>query len=184
MCGGGGGGGNSAVQDEQMRQMRADEARRAQEEMRRQAAVAHINRLYGLGGGAEAERNLNERNAAYGQVRQNNLNLMMDDIGRNRDDAQRAVRFGLARSGLAGGSVDIDANRQITDANQRSIIQANQLADAQVAKMKSDDENTRADLISRINAGMDADSAAAAAARRVVPLSCRFDVMTTSTPCA
>jgi len=54
-----------------------------------------------------------------------------------------------------------------TDANQRSIIQANQLADAQVAKMKSDDENTRADLISRINAGMDADSAAAAAAQRM-----------------
>ena len=167
MCVGGVVGGNSAVQDEQMRQMRADEARRAQEEMRRQAAVAHINRLYGLGGGAEAARNLNERNAAYSQVRQNNLNLMMDDIGRNRDDAQRAVRFGLARSGLAGGSVDIDANRQITDANQRSIIQANQLADAQVAKMRSDDENTRADLISRINAGMDADSAAAAAALRM-----------------
>ena len=75
--------------------------------------------------------------------------------------------FGLQRNGLFGGSVDVDTHKSITDANQRSIIQANQYADNQVAQMRSNDESTRADLISRINAGLDADSAATTASQRM-----------------
>ena len=92
---------------------------------------------------------------------------MMNDIARNRADTTRNVGFGLQRNGLFGGSVDVDTHRDITDANQRSVIQANQLADSQVASMRSNDESTRADLISRINAGLDADSAAATASQRM-----------------
>lgn len=169
MCSKGGGGGPSAetkaLQQAQLRQMQEDEQRRKTEEARRVAAVASINKLYGIGEDASAQ--LAERNAGYAQVRQNNLGLMLDDIARNRADAQRDVRFGLQRSGLFGGSVDVDAHRDITDANQRSVIQANQLADNQVARMRSEDEGTRADLISRINAGLDADSAATTAAQRM-----------------
>ena len=91
----------------------------------------------------------------------------MEDIARNRADTTRNVGFGLQRNGLFGGSVDVDTHRDITDANQRSVIQANQLADSQVASMRSNDESTRADLISRINAGLDADSAAATASQRM-----------------
>lgn len=169
MCGGGGGRGPSsetkALQQAQLRQMQEDEQRRENEEARRLAAVNSINKLYGIGNDAAGQ--LAGRNAAYDQVRQNNLGLMMADIARNRADAGRDVRFGLQRSGLFGGSVDIAANRDITDANQRSVIQANQLADNQVARMRSEDEGTRADLISRINAGLDADSAATTAAQRM-----------------
>lgn len=170
MCGGGGGGGGTsketkALQQAQLKQMRDDEKRRVAEERRRQDAVASINRLYGVG--ANAAEQLAARNAGYDQVRQNNLGLMLEDIARNRADAQRDVRFGLQRSGLTGGSVDVDTQRRITDANQRSVIQANQMADSQVAKMRSDDESTRADLISRINAGLDADSAATTAMQRM-----------------
>lgn len=166
MCGGGGGGTSNetrALQQAQMQQMRDDEIRRQQEELRRQQAVNHINRLYGIGDA----NNMQAREDAYNQVRQNNLGLMMSDIARNQEYAQRDVRFGLQRQGLTGGSVDVSANRDITDANQRSVLQANQLADAQVARMRSDDESTRADLISRINAGLDADSATATATQRM-----------------
>lgn len=166
MCGGGGGGTSNetrALQQAQMQQMRDEEIRRQQEELRRQQAVNHINRLYGIGDA----NNMQAREDAYNQVRQNNLGLMMADIARNREDAQRDVRFGVQRQGLTGGSVDVSANRDITDANQRSVLQANQLADAQVLKMRSDDESTRADLISRINAGLDADSATATATQRM-----------------
>ena len=118
-------------------------------------------------GNAEVSTNEAQRNAGYDKVRQSNLGLMMNDIARNRADTTRNVGFGLQRNGLFGGSVDVDTHRDITDANQRSVIQANQLADSQVASMRSNDESTRADLISRINAGLDADSAAATASQRM-----------------
>ena len=116
---------------------------------------------------ADVMSNEAQRNAGYDKVRQSNLGLMMNDIARNRDDTTRNVGFGLQRNGLFGGSVDVDTHKSITDANQRSVIQANQLADSQVASMRSNDESTRADLISRINAGLDADSAAATASQRM-----------------
>lgn len=116
---------------------------------------------------AEVSTNEAQRNASYDKVRQSNLGLMMEDIARNRADTTRNVGFGLQRNGLFGGSVDVDTHRDITDANQRSVIQANQLADSQVASMRSNDESTRADLISRINAGLDADSAATTASQRM-----------------
>ena len=118
-------------------------------------------------GNAEVSTNEAQRNAGYDKVRQSNLGLMMNDIARNRADTTRNVGFGMQRNGLFGGSVDVDTHRDITDANQRSVIQANQLADSQVASMRSNDESTRADLISRINAGLDADSAAATASQRM-----------------
>ena len=116
---------------------------------------------------ADVMSNAEQRNASYDKVRQSNLGLMMNDIARNRADTTRNVGFGLQRNGLFGGSVDVDTHRDITDANQRSVIQANQLADNQVASMRSNDESTRADLISRINAGLDADSAATTASQRM-----------------
>ena len=103
MCGGGGGGGASAktkaLQQAQLRQMQDDEKRRRDEETRRTAAVSSINKLYGIGQDASAQ--LAGRNAAYEQVRQNNLGLMMADIARNRADAgrERYYRRLLARRG-------------------------------------------------------------------------------------
>ena len=127
---------------------------------------------------ADVMSNEAQRNAGYDKVRQSNLGLMMSDIARNRANTTRNVGFGLQRNGLFGGSVDVDTHRDITDANQRSVIQANQLADSQVAQMRSNDESTRADLISRINAGLDADSAATTATQRM--LNNRQEALTTN----
>lgn len=116
---------------------------------------------------ANAAEQGRQREAGYDQVRLNSLGLMMDDISNNKSDAERATKFGLARSGLFGGSVDIDEHRNLAEANQKSVINANQLADNQVERMRSDDEATRADLISKINAGLDGDSAALTAVERM-----------------
>ena len=163
----------------------AEDLRLYEEELRRNNAISRINALFGVGDGVikggtadmrativkpeqlDVQGNLAAQNEAYEKVRQNNLGLMLDELSRNRESASRDLRFGLARSGLAGGSVDISENKNIADTNQLGIIQANQLADSQVASMKSQDESTRANLINRINAGLDADSAADAASRQM-----------------
>lgn len=107
----------------------------------------------------QAATNKQAREQGYSQIRSSNMAIMQDDIARNRADATRALTFGLARSGLTGGSVDIDENRNVTDANQRMLIQANQLADNQVAGVRAQDESKYANLIQSIDAGLDADTA-------------------------
>ena len=175
----------AAYDAEQARIKNEDDLRKYEEELNRSNAVTRINAMFGMGNGEikggtsglgtvavkpeflDVKAGADARQAGYDEVRQNSLGLLLEDIARNRADTTRNVGFGLQRNGLFGGSVDVDTHRDITDANQRSVIQANQLADSQVASMRSNDESTRADLISRINAGLDADSAAATASQRM-----------------
>ena len=116
---------------------------------------------------AEAKNNATARQAGYDQIRTSNMDIMNSDIARNRSDAERALKFGLARSSLTGGSVDIDENKNILDANQRSTVQANQLADNQVQQVRAQDEADYANSIQKINAGLDADTAITAATAAV-----------------
>ena len=116
---------------------------------------------------AEAKANATARQAGYDQIRTSNMAIMNSDIARNRADAERALKFGLARSSLTGGSVDIDENKNILDANQRSTVQANQLADNQVQQVRAQDEADYANSIQKINAGLDADTAITAATAAV-----------------
>ena len=116
---------------------------------------------------AEAKTNAAARQAGYNQIRSSNMAILQDDINRNRNDAARLLKFGLSRSGLSGGSVDIDENRNLTDANQRSIIQANQLSDNQVQQVRAKDESDYATAIQKIDAGLDADTAITTATQAV-----------------
>ena len=119
------------------------------------------------GKSAEAKKNAAARQAGYNQIRASNMAILQDDINRNRNDAARLLKFGLSRSGLSGGSVDIDENRNLTDANQRSIIQANQLSDNQVQQVRAKDESDYATAIQKIDAGLDADTAITTATQAV-----------------
>lgn len=172
MCGGGGGGAPSGPSETD--KIIADEKkRREEEEARRMAAVTRINTFYGLSPDGlsnptdpTAKANALAREQGYQRVHDNTMGIYNEDISRNHGDASRAMRFGLARSGLAGGSVDADEMGNLANAFARSVATANRQADSQVAGLRSNDEMTRADLISRINAGLDADSAASMAANR------------------
>ena len=104
-----------------------------------------------------------QRQLGYDTARQNALAVALDSLSKQRDDTARDIRFNVARSGLAGGSVDVDQNRQLADRYSQGIIQANTNADGIVNTVRGRDEATRADLISRINAGMDANSASQSA---------------------
>lgn len=111
----------------------------------------------------DASQQLAQRNAGYETVRQNALGLALNDLAEQKTDASRNTRFGLARAGLTGGSVDVDANQNIADRYAKGVLQSNQNADGIVSGVRAKDEAARADLISRINAGMDANSATTSA---------------------
>lgn len=181
MCFGGGGGGAPAPDTSATDKMLAEEKkRREEEERKRKEAVTAVNTIYGLtptgadlpkasvnDAYAVARKNATKRQVAYNTARQNQLALAMEGLNRAKVDNQRNLRFGLARQGLAGGSVDLDEMSKLSDAFGRGVIQANRAADSLVGSIRADDERTRAELISRINAGMGADSAASLAANRM-----------------
>lgn len=107
------------------------------------------------------------RESGYDSVRQNASAIALDSLSKQREEAGRNVRFNVARSGLTGGSVDVDENQNLANRYSEGVIQANSNADGIVNNVRGKDEATRADLISRINAGMDANSASQAALAQI-----------------
>lgn len=187
MCSGGGGGSSAstdALNKEQELTLKRNNMRQANDDWARQQAIAQINQLYGtnstISGQTMSENNgaftttpmsqtydgskqMEQRNAGYETVRQNALGLALNDLSEQKNDASRDTRFGLARAGLTGGSVDVDTNQNIADRYAKGVLQSNQNADGIVSGVRAKDEAARADLISRINAGMDANSATTSA---------------------
>ena len=187
MCSGGGGGSSAstdALNKEQELTLKRNNMRQANDDWARQQAIAQINQLYGtnstISGQTMSEnkgvftttpmsqtydgsQQLAQRNAGYETVRQNALGLALNDLAEQKTDASRDARFGLARAGLTGGSVDVDTNQNIADRYAKGVLQSNQNADGIVSGVRAKDEAARADLISRINAGMDANSATTSA---------------------
>lgn len=187
MCSGGGGGSSAstdALNKEQELTLKRNNMRQANDDWARQQAIAQINQLYGtnstINGQTMSENNgaftttpmsqtydgskqMEQRNAGYETVRQNALGLALNDLSEQKNDASRDTRFGLARAGLTGGSVDVDTNQNIADRYAKGVLQSNQNADGIVSGVQAKDEAARADLISRINAGMDANSATTSA---------------------
>lgn len=187
MCSGGGGGSSAstdALNKEQELTLKRNNMRQANDDWARQQAIAQINQLYGtnstISGQTMSENNgaftttpmsqtydgskqMEQRNAGYETVRQNALGLALNDLSEQKTDASRNTRFGLARAGLTGGSVDVDVNQNIADRYAKGVLQSNQNADGIVSGVRAKDEAARADLISRINAGMDANSATTSA---------------------
>lgn len=102
----------------------------------------------------------NPRDALYQEQRQAVFDLNKRDVDRQAEEAERANRFALARSGLMGGSVNIDSVADINRRTNEGLLKAGGLADAAQAELKQADEQTRANLISMAQSGIDTGSAA------------------------
>lgn len=89
-------------------------------------------------------------------VRQN----YTDDATRQKGVADRGLKFSMARSGLNGGSADVDARRTSGEEFQRGILQAEDKAQGALGDLKGADEQSRLQLIQMAQSGLDATTAA------------------------
>ncbi|MFY4004893.1 hypothetical protein [Achromobacter denitrificans] len=101
-----------------------------------------------------------DRNAMYDQQRKAVTDLNRRDVDRQFLDAERANRFGLARSGLTGGSADIDSNAELTRRTNEGLIKAAGIGDQAAADLQTADERSRQNLISMAQSGIDTGQAA------------------------
>lgn len=87
-----------------------------------------------------------------------------EDAQRQKVDADRNLKFSMARSGLTGGSAQVDAGRNLQDEYSRGILQAERRAQGSLADLRSADEQSRANLTSMAASGADTTTAARRAA--------------------
>jgi hypothetical protein len=102
----------------------------------------------------------NSRQVMYDQQKSAVYDLNKAEVDRQAQVAERANRFGLARSGLVGGSADVDSNAELNRRTNEGLIRTGGIADQSAADLKLQDEKTRSNLISMAQSGIDTGSAA------------------------
>lgn len=131
--------------------------RAASEERSRQAgiveATGRINALF----------DDPKRTAQYGQLAKDTTDFLVGDLDRQKVVADRNTRFAMARSGQTGGSVAVDANRDLGENYLRGVVEATRRGNAAAADLRGADEQSRANLLALAQSGVDATTAGARA---------------------
>lgn len=108
-----------------------------------------------------------ERQAQYDDYLRANRDQFFGELERQMDDANRQNRFSLARSGLVGSRQQVDAGRDLGDAYNRGVVDADRLAQRAVSDLRAADEDSRRSIIQMVQAGADATTASSAAMRQM-----------------
>lgn len=153
--GGGGGGSNHAAE-------RA-EAREVARQARITNATSTINRMFGHGNDQEAQANLAGRGSLYDSVRTDTRDFFARQLAEDRAEAERQLRFNMARGGTFGSSQAVDMESEFNRRNDRGLLAVANRADGAATGMRSADEQSRLGLLSRILSDMDQGSAASSA---------------------
>lgn len=82
------------------------------------------------------------------------------DLDRQKANADRGLKFALAKSGLTGGSTQVDQQRVLGDDYGRGLLQVEQKAQGAGASLSAADQDARSRLISLATSGLDATTAA------------------------
>lgn len=122
----------------------------ADRQARIKAATEQINTVF----------NGANRKSMYDTQKSAVYDLNKAEVDRQTAETQRKNRFGLARSGLLGSSVDVDSNAEINRRTNEGLLRAGGIADQAAADLQTADERTRSSLISMAQSGIDTGTAA------------------------
>jgi hypothetical protein len=125
---------------------------KADEEARRKEIEANIRRIEGLFADPRRAQEYQDFIAA-------NRDYLFGDLDRRKGIQDRELKFALARSGLSGGSTDIDQNRALAETYLRGVAEAENRAQKAGANLQSADQQSKQNLISTILAGGDITTA-------------------------
>lgn len=105
--------------------------------------------------------------ADYSKMRGDIYNYHMNDVNQQKQQAERALRFALARSGQLGGSLDVDQNAQLGDDYNKASTRISSLADSAVNQTRSANDQIKNSLISSAQSGQDVQASLNEAGNRV-----------------
>lgn len=104
------------------------------------------------------------RESMYSDISSAVRDTALRDLDRQYTDASKRNTFGLARSGLLGGSVDAESGAQLQELYGEGRLKAAQAGLGAASDLRSQDEKTRQNLISLAQSGLDTGTAASMAA--------------------
>lgn len=124
----------------------------AEQEKARQVAISqNVNKINDAYSGRESQYNdfLGALQKQYGT-----------ELNKQQGDTARNLKFSLARGGLTGGSAAADTGKQLSDEYNKGLITAENKAQGATANLRSQDEQSRMQLISLAQSGADVGNAA------------------------
>ncbi len=86
--------------------------------------------------------------------------FLQGDLDKQNAEANRQLKFALARSGQSGGSTAIDQGKNVGDAYLRGILEAERRAQAAGSSLRSADQAAKQNLFSMAQSGLDMTTAA------------------------
>lgn len=147
----GGGSKTPAVPD-----LTSDEAAR---QKKLQDAIDAINTQFGYGDSDAAKANKAARASMYGDISGAVHDTAMRDLDKQFTTASNRNTFGLARSGLLGGSVDAESGGDLQTRYGEGQLKATQQGQQSASDLRSQDEKSRQNLISLAQSGLDVGTA-------------------------
>lgn len=107
------------------------------------------------------------RDAMYGSISDAVRDTALRDLDHQYTTASNRNKFGLARSGLLGGSVDAESGGQLKELYGEGKLKAQQQGMQAAADLRTQDERTRQNLISLAQSGLDTGTAASMASAQM-----------------
>lgn len=101
-----------------------------------------------------------QRTSAYDKLASDTTAYYKLQADKQQDQANRNLRFALARSGQAGGSVQADQGEKLGQDYSNAILEATRRGQQAGASLRSQDESERASLTAAVQGGLDATTAA------------------------
>lgn len=104
-----------------------------------------------------------ERQKQYGDFISAVRAKYLGDAGEQKGIADRNLKFATARSGLAGGSYNVDSKRTLGEEYSKGILAAENKAQGALSGLQSQDNTSRLNLIQLARQGLDSTTAASRA---------------------
>ena len=145
LCKGGGGGGDGGAA-----------AREAERQARIAAGTDAVNKIFGIGNDEAAK----QRNALYDTTREDTRKYYASQLEEDRAKAERDMQFAKARMGIIGSSQANDLDSEFQRRLDRGLLDVANRADSAATQFRTNDEQTRLGLISKVVAGIDQGTAA------------------------
>jgi hypothetical protein len=106
-----------------------------------------------------------ERQQQYDDFVNSQRQYLQQDLDREHRDNTLQTKFATARSGLSGGSVDVDRQTDLAEIYLRGVAEAERRAQNSGAELRAQDQDSKQQLFSQLLAGADATTAAQNAAQ-------------------
>lgn len=107
------------------------------------------------------------RNSMYAQIADAVKSTALRDLDRQYTKASQKNLFGLARSGLLGGSVDAESGGELQELYGEGQLKATQAGQQASSDLRGNDEQTRQRLIGLAQSGLDTGTAASMASAQM-----------------